>query len=252
MFDLYANIRPAKSYPGLPAIGNADLVIARENTEDLYGGIEFEMDGGAVAMRVITERASRRIAKVAASLALARKKKVTIVHKANVMKKTCGLFAHTVLDELRRFPEIEVDQMYVDAASAALVKKPETFDVIVTTNMFGDILSDLAAQVAGGLGMAASANVGESAAIFEPIHGSAPDITGLNTANPYSMIQSVRMMFDWLAQRRGDKELRSAAEGIDSGVRKALEMGFRTPDIGGKLGTEEVGRKVAAFIGGRA
>ncbi len=252
MFDLYANIRPAKSYPGLPAIGNVDLVIARENTEDLYKGVEFEMDGGAVAIRVITEKASRRIARVAAGLALARRRKVTIVHKANVLKKTCGLFARTALDELKRFPEIEVDQMYVDAASMALVKKPESFDVIVTTNMFGDILSDLAAQVAGGLGMAASANVGESVALFEPIHGSAPDITGLDIANPYSMILSVSMMLDWLGQKNRDRKLLESAQGIEFAVRKALETGWRTPDIGGNLGTEEVGRRVASLIVGRA
>lgn len=252
MFDLYANIRPAKSYLGIGGPGDVDLVIARENTEDLYKGLEFEYEGGAVALRVITDKASRRIAGTAAKLALARRRKVTVVHKANVMKKTCGLFARVVRDELARFPELSVDEMYVDAASASLVRDPGSFDVIVTTNMFGDILSDLAAQVAGGLGMAPSANLGESMAIFEPVHGSAPNLTGLNVANPYGMILSLKMMLEWLGHKNGDEELQQEAKEIEIVTRRVLAAGAKTPDIGGKMSTDEVGCLLANQIRGRA
>jgi 3-isopropylmalate dehydrogenase len=251
LFDLYANIRPAKSYPGVEGLKEIDLVIARENTEDLYKGLEFDFDGGSAALRVITEKASRRIATTAAKLAMARRRKVTVVHKANV-KKTCGLFARVATDELARFPELAVDEMYVDAAAMSLVRDPENFDVIVTTNMFGDILSDLAAQVAGGLGMAPSANLGESMAIFEPVHGSAPNLTGLNVANPYSMVFSVRMMLEWLGLKNGDEELKAAAAGLEQVARKALSSGVKTPDIGGKMGTDQVGRRLADIVRGKA
>jgi 3-isopropylmalate dehydrogenase len=248
MLDLYANIRPAKNYPGLPAIGRIDLVIVRENTEDLYKGLEFEVDGGAIGIRLITEKATRRIAGKAAEFALRRRGKVTIVHKANVMKRTCGLFSKVAKEELSRYPELSVDEMYVDAASMALIRKPERFDVILTSNLFGDILSDEAAQVAGGLGMAASGNLGDSAAIFEPVHGSAPDIAGGGLANPYSMVLSLQMMLEWLAAKKGDKELTKAARDIERATRMALESGAKTPDIGGSCSTAEVGRRLVEII----
>lgn len=250
MFDLFANIRPAKNYPNLPSIGNIDLVIVRENTEDLYKGIEFDLDGTALAVRIITEKASMRIAEVAAKQALSRKKKVTIVHKANVMKKTCGLFLRTAKDELRKYHEIQVNEMYVDAASMALIRNPESFDVIVTTNMFGDILSDEAAQVAGGLGMAASGNIGTSMALFEPVHGSAPDIAGKGIANPYSMVLTTRMMLNWLAERKNDRELAKAAEEIEKACAKALSMNVKTQDLGGKLKTSEVAKQLKDILFG--
>jgi 3-isopropylmalate dehydrogenase len=248
MFDLFANIRPAKNYPNLPSIGNIDLVIVRENTEDLYKGIEFDLDGTALAIRIITEKASRRITAVAARQALSRKKKVTIVHKANVMKKTCGLFSRIAKDELKKYREIQVSEMYVDAASMALIRNPEFFDVIVTTNMFGDILSDEAAQVAGGLGMAASGNIGTSMALFEPVHGSAPDIAGKGIANPYSMVLTTRMMLNWLAERRNDRELAEAAEEIEKACVKALSKNVKTQDLGGRLKTSEVAEQLKDIL----
>lgn len=250
MFDLYANIRPAKSYPGLPAIKDIDVVIVRENTEGLYKGLEFEVDGAAFAIRVITERATRRIAREAARQALSRHKKVTIVHKANVLRKTCGLFVRVAKEELSKY-DVKFDEMYVDAASMALIRDPERFDVILTTNMFGDILSDEAAQVAGGLGMAASGNIGEQMALFEPVHGSAPDIAGKGIANPYSMILSVRMMLSWLAERKNDRKLREASRDIERAVLEGLRSGVKTPDLGGQLTTKEVGECLSNLILGR-
>ncbi|MGQ9780951.1 MAG: isocitrate/isopropylmalate dehydrogenase family protein [Nitrososphaeria archaeon] len=251
MLDLYANIRPAKNYEKHPYFHDIDLIIVRENTEDLYSGIEFEVDGGAVALRIITEKASQRIAEVAAKLALTRRRKVTIVHKANVMKKTCGLFTKKVKEELAKHPELIVNEAYVDAASMALIRNPETFDIIVTTNLFGDILSDEAAQVAGGLGMAASANLGTSMAIFEPVHGSAPDIAGKGIANPYSMILSCKMMFDWLYSRKGDRRLSNASEEIEQACTRALKLNLKTPDLGGTLTTDQVAEKICDLISGR-
>ncbi len=248
MFDLYANIRPAKNYPGLNAIKDIDLIIVRENTEGLYKGFEYEFDGKAIGIRVITERASRRIAREAAKLALQRKKKVTIVHKANVLRKTCGLFRRVARDELSKYPEIEVNEMYVDAASMALIRNPESFDIILTTNMFGDILSDEAAQVAGGLGMAASGNIGEDMALFEPVHGSAPDIAGKGIANPYSMILSLKMMFEWLANRHNDKELLNVSKILESKIVEALKKGIKTPDLGGSYRTIDIGSRLYDLI----
>jgi len=248
MFDLYANIRPAKSYANLPYVKNIDLVIVRENTEDLYVGKEFEVNGGAVALRVITEKASRRIAKIAAELALLRRKKVTIAHKANVMKKTCGLFVRSVKEELAKYPELFVNEVYVDAASMMLIRNPEVFDVIVTTNLFGDILSDEAAQVAGGLGMAASANIGASKALFEPVHGSAPDIAGKGIANPYSMILSCKMMFEWISNKYNDEDLKKAASFIEQVCAEALSNGIKTPDLAGEFTTDQVAERLCGLV----
>ena len=201
MLDLYANIRPAKSYPNMPSLrDDVDLVIVRENTEDLYTGEEFEVEGAAVAMRIISEKASRRIAEYAFTTAKQRniQKKVTCVHKSNVMKKTDGLFSSVCSNVAKNFPDIKLEQMYVDACSMNLIRQPQLFDVIVTTNLFGDILSDESAQVVGGLGMAPAANIGDDFALFEPVHGAAFDIAGKQIANPSSFILSVKMMLDWL------------------------------------------------------
>ncbi len=250
MFDLYANIRPAKNYPGLPAVKDIDIVIVRENTEGLYKGLEYEVDGAAFGIRVITERATRRIAREAARQASTRRKKVTVVHKANVLRRTCGLFARVAKEELSKY-DLEFNEMYVDAASMALIRDPERFDVILTTNMFGDILSDEAAQVAGGLGMAASGNIGDEMALFEPVHGSAPDIAGRGIANPYSMILSMRMMLSWLGERKDDERLREAASDIERTVIRALQTEVKTPDLGGTLKTGEVGQRLSNLILGR-
>ncbi|MEM1610662.1 MAG: isocitrate/isopropylmalate dehydrogenase family protein [Sulfolobales archaeon] len=247
MLDLYANIRPIKSYRGVKSIGQVDLVIVRENTEDLYKGYEFEVGDAVVALRIISERASRRIARVAGELAMNRRRHVTIVHKANVLRKSCGLFLRVAREELSRYNVI-VRDMLVDAASMALIRDPGSFDVILTTNMFGDILSDEAAQVAGSIGLAPSGNIGDGIAIFEPVHGAAPDIAGRGIANPYAMILSAAMMFEWLGRRRSDKRLIDMSKALERAVETAIVRGCRTPDIGGDMKTAEVGGCVADII----
>jgi 3-isopropylmalate dehydrogenase len=246
-FDLYANIRPAKGLPGVRSLApGADLVIVRENTEDLYKGMEFEIDGGAVALRLITRRASERIAERAFRLAESRKKerKVVAVHKSNVLKKSDGVFTTACRKVWRRHQGVNFSEMYVDAAAMNLIRSPESFDVIVTTNLFGDILSDEAAQLVGGLGLAPSANLGDKFALFEPVHGSAPDIANRGIANPIAMLLSVSMMLEWLEESRRDPACGRAASSLRTAVNTALERGIRTPDLGGKNKSAEV----AAFI----
>ncbi|MDC4220052.1 MAG: isocitrate/isopropylmalate dehydrogenase family protein, partial [Candidatus Nitrosopumilus limneticus] len=199
MLDLYANIRPSKSYPHMPALrDDIDMVIVRENTEDLYIGKEFSLGDSAVALRIISEHASKRIAKYAFETARQRNsmKKVTCVHKSNVMRITDGLFAKACNDVSKEYPDIKFEEMYVDACAMNLIRQPQKFDVIVTTNLFGDILSDESSQVVGGLGMAPAANLGDNFALFEPVHGAAFDIAGQNIANPSSFLLSIKMMFD--------------------------------------------------------
>jgi len=247
MLDLYANIRPIKSYRGVNSVGEVDLVIVRENTEDLYKGYEFEVDDAVIALRIISERASRRIARVAGELAINRKRHVTIVHKANVLRKSCGLFLRVAREELSRY-NVTVRDMLVDAASMALIRDPGSFDVILTTNMFGDILSDEAAQVAGSIGLAPSGNIGDGIAIFEPVHGAAPDIAGKGIANPYAMILSAAMMFEWLGRRKSDRKLIDVSKAFERAVEMAIIRGCKTPDIGGNMKTAEVGGCVADII----
>jgi len=249
MLDLYANIRPVKSYPGVKGIGTVDLVIVRENTEDLYKGYEFEVGDAVVALRIISERASRRIARVAGEIALTRRRHVTIVHKANVLRKSCGLFLRVAREELSKYG-VTIRDMLVDAASMALIRDPSSFDVILTTNMFGDILSDEAAQVAGSIGLAPSGNIGDEMAIFEPVHGAAPDIAGRGIANPYAMILSISMMLEWLGRRKRDQRLVEASRAVERAIAEAIVRGCRTPDIGGSMGTSEAGRCVASIIEG--
>lgn len=251
MLNLYANIRPAKSYPYMPALkDNIDLVIVRENTEDLYTGQEFEVEGAAVAFRIISENASRKIAKHAFETALHRdgQKKVTCVHKSNVMRKTDGLFARTCLSVADDYPQIEFDQMYVDACAMNLIRRPESFDVIVTTNLFGDILSDEAAEVVGGLGMAPAANIGDDFALFEPVHGAAFDIAGKGIANPSSFILSAKMMLDWLGKKYSDVKCLNAASKLESAVYDVVKKGIKTRDIGGDRTTMEFTKEVASLI----
>jgi len=242
MLDLYANIRPAKSYPNMQALKeNIDLVIVRENTEDLYVGNEFVIDNVAVAMRIISEDASRRIAKHAFRTAEQRnqKNKVTCVHKSNVMRKTDALFAKACETISKDYPSIKFEQMYVDACAMNLIRQPESFDVIVTTNLYGDILSDESAQVIGGLGMAPAANIGENFALFEPVHGAAFDIAGKKIANPSSFILSAKMMFEWLGMKNNDQKSLDVAKKIESAVYGVVEKGIKTRDIGGDKSTME-------------
>lgn len=251
ILDLYANIRPAKSYPNMNALRDGiDLVIVRENTEDLYMGKEFEIDDVAVAMRIISENASKRIARHAFKMAEQRnqKRKVTCVHKSNVMRKTDALFSKSCENVAKDFPSIEFEQMYVDACAMNLIRQPESFDVIVTTNLFGDILSDESAQVIGGLGMAPAANIGEKFALFEPVHGAAFDIAGQKIANPSSFILSAKMMFEWLAMENNDKKSLEVAEKIESGVYGVVQKGIKTRDIGGDKSTMEFTQHVISNL----
>jgi 3-isopropylmalate dehydrogenase len=249
MFDLYANVRPAKSYPNIAGLSqNVDLVTVRENTEDLYLGWEFEADENTVvALRITSEKASRRIAEYAFKTALARndKKKVVAVHKANVMRKGDGLFASTCRDVARKYPDIHYSELYVDACSMNLIRNPEDFDVIVTTNLFGDIISDEAAQVVGGLGMGPAANIGEHFALFEPVHGAAFDIAGKNSANPSSILLSAKMMLEWLAARHDDSSAAAEGKRIEDAIISVLRENRKTKDIGGSLSTSEFTRAVA-------
>jgi len=206
-FDLYANLRPALGV-------GIDLLVVRENTEGLYSGRERLEDGGATAIaeRVITARASERIARIACEQARRRRGRLTVVHKANVLKETCGLFRRAALEVAAGYPDLAVDELLVDAAAMWLARDPGRFDVIVTTNLFGDILSDLAAGMAGGLGLAASANVGDGRlALFEPVHGSAPDIAGQGTADPRAAILSAALLLDHLGYAAEGERLRRAA-----------------------------------------
>jgi 3-isopropylmalate dehydrogenase len=251
LLDLYANIRPAKSYPNMPALkGNIDLVIVRENTEDLYTGQEFEIANAAVAFRIISEAASERIAKYAFETAAQRngKKKVTCVHKSNVMRKTDGLFSRVCSGVAKNYPKIKFEQMYVDACAMNLIRRPEEFDVIVTTNLFGDILSDEAAEVVGGLGMAPAANIGNSFALFEPVHGAAFDIAGKGIANPSSFILSAKMMLEWLGSKNNDKKCFEVANRLEGAVYGVVKKGAKTRDIGGSMTTKEFTKEIVSLL----
>ncbi len=239
----YANVRPARAIKGVKCLyPNLDIVIVRENTECLYLGIEFEVDGVAEAVRIISRRASERIARFAFELAKREgRKKVAALHKANVMKRTCGMFRDACRAVASEYPDITFEEYYIDAACMYLVMDPYRFDVIVTTNMFGDIVSDLAAGLVGGLGLAPSANIGERWAIFEPVHGAAFDIAGKGIANPTAMILTACMMlrhFGYLEE----------AKRIERAVEETIASGKCTPDLGGKLGTMEFAKEVAGRL----
>ncbi len=247
MLDLYANIRPAKSYPHMPALrDDIDMVIVRENTEDLYTGKEFSLGDSAVALRIISENASKRIAKYAFESAKQRnsKKKVTCVHKSNVMRVTDGLFAKACTEISKDYPDIEFEQMYVDACAMNLIRQPQEFDVVVTTNLFGDILSDESSQVVGGLGMAPAANIGDSFALFEPVHGAAFDIAGQNIANPSSFLLSIKMMLDWLGAKHNDSKCFEVGQKLESTIFDLVKTGVKTKDIGGDKTTSEFTKQI--------
>ncbi len=229
--DLYANIRPFQSQ-------DLDFIIVRENTEGLYSGVEEVGEEESRTTRVITRRGSERIADAACDLA-AKRRQLTIIHKSNVLKSD-WLFLQTCREVAERRGVLYED-MLVDAAAYNLVRNPQRFDVLVTTNLFGDILSDEAAGVIGSLGLCASANLGESRALFEPIHGSAPDIAGKGIANPVGAIRSAAMMMRWL----GEPE---AASRIEEAVKRALAAGARTPDLGGRCSTSEVTGAVTGYL----
>lgn len=234
--DLYANIRPIKSYPGVNSLyQDLDLVIIRENTEGLYSGKEEQTKEGATALRVITTQASCRISRFAFEYArLNQRNKVTAVHKANVLKKTDGIFRDAFYSISDNYRDIMAEDRYVDAMAMFLVTKPHEFNVIVTTNLFGDILSDEGAGLVGGLGLAPSANIGEKKGLFEPVHGSGPDIAGKGISNPSAMILSAVMMLKYL------KEYVEAAK-LEDALKEVLKEGVMiTPDMGGTAKTREM------------
>ena len=243
LYDLYANVRPARSYPNIPNLSpSVDLVIIRENTEDVYLGWEFDADENTVeALRITSEKASRRVAEYGFKGAMLRnkKKRVVIVHKANVLPKGDGLFARTCKSVAQKYPEITYSESYVDTCAMNLIRNPEEFDVILTTNLYGDILSDEAAQVVGGLGLGPAANIGESFALFEPVHGAAFDIAGKDIANPSSILLSIKMMLEWLADKYDDREAFKQGQRIEAAMIGLLRKNRKTKDIGGKLTTTE-------------
>jgi isocitrate/isopropylmalate dehydrogenase len=256
--DLFANIRPAKSRMGVGLTGKpVDLVIFRECTEGFYADRNMFMGIGefmptedvAIAVRKVTARQCRRIAEVSFEWARRRRKKVTAVHKANVLHISDGLFLREVRAVAKNYPDVELDEKIVDAMAALLVRDPSRFDCIVTGNMFGDILSDEASELSGGLGLAGSTMTGDSACCAQAQHGSAPDIAGQDKANPTSLILSAAMLLEWLAGRHQRPEFARAAVAIEAAIDAALQHPeTRTPDLQGKLGTRAFGAEIAQRI----
>jgi homoisocitrate dehydrogenase len=242
--DLYANLRPTRSIPHSSSRANIDMVIVRENTEGLYSGIERVEDDGerAITERVITRKGSERIIRKAFDLARQTgRKSVHVVHKANVLRQTCGLFRTVALEIAKEYPDIIMNEMLVDTCAMELVRAPEQFEIIVTTNLFGDILSDEACMFVGGLGIASSGNIGADAAVFEPVHGSAPPLVGTGKANPIAMLLATAMMLDHIGENNHAVKLRSAIEAC-------IANNETTPDLGGTLTTNQVTEKVIARL----
>ncbi|MBV6307328.1 isocitrate/isopropylmalate dehydrogenase family protein [Candidimonas humi] len=257
--DLYANIRPARTYKGMPArLGEFDLVVVRENTEGFYADRNIESGSSemlitpdvAISLRRITRQCCERIARSAFELAMMRKRHVTIVHKANVLKIADGMFIDICHEVGKEFPEVSIDEIIVDAMMAHVVRAPQRFDVIVTTNMFGDILSDLTAELSGSLGLGGSLNAGSRYAMAQAAHGSAPDIAGQDIANPFSLVLSAAMLLGWHGQRVGDSRFLEAGKAISEGVAQAIEAGEATRDVCGRLGTRATGLELARRVAG--
>lgn len=256
--DLFANVRPSRTYEGVHApVGEFDLVVMRENTEGFYA--DRNMAGGkgeilvtedvAIALRRITRFCCERIAHEGFKLARKRRKRVTLVHKANVLKISDGMF----LDVCRaigreHYPEVEIDEIIIDAMMAHTVRHPSRFDVIVTTNMYGDIVSELASELAGSIGLAGSLNAGAEYAMAQASHGSAPDIAGQNVANPASLILSTALLLDWLGDRHGEPRLAEAGQAIQDAIAIAVRDKAVTRDLGGTLGTDAAGKAIAALV----
>lgn len=239
--DLYANLRPSLSHPVEGTIEGVDMLMVRENTEGLYVEQERRYGDTAIADAVVTKRASERIARVALQQARRRRKKLAVVHKANVLPLTSGLFLETVMEVAKEYPDVHTYDIIVDAAAMKLVREPHSFDVLVATNLFGDILSDLMAGLTGGLGIAPSANVGEKYAIFEPVHGSAPDIAGKGVANPTATFLTVAMLLDHLGES-------ALARKVEVAVGTVLGNGPRTADLGGSATTVQFTDAVIAAL----
>jgi 3-isopropylmalate dehydrogenase len=255
--DLFANLRPARTYPGLRnRFGAFDLVVVRENTEGFYADRNMEQGNSellvtpdvVVSLRRITRHCCERIAQAACKLAINRRKHLTIVHKANVLKIGDGMFLEICREVARGYPGLVVDDILVDAMMAHVVRRPENFDVIVTTNMFGDILSDLTAELSGSLGLGGSLNLGADYAMAQAAHGSAPDIAGHDVANPISLILSAALLLAWHGERRGDARYESAARAIENAVAVAMQSGRATKDVGGDLGTAATGQAIVEIL----
>ena len=248
--DLFANIRPAKTYPGIPTLTGAfDLIVVRENTEGFYADRNVESGNSeilvtpdvAISLRRITRSCCERIARSAFELAMQRQRHLTLVHKHNVLQVTDGIFLDACHAVAKEFPEVKVDDVIVDAMMAHVVRAPERFDVIVTTNMFGDILSDLTAELSGSLGLGGSLNAGLHHAMGQAAHGSAPDIAGQDIANPFSQVVSAAMLLAWHANRSGNAAYLQASQAIDAAMQACIAQGQVTRDIGGNLGTRATG-----------
>jgi isocitrate dehydrogenase (NAD+) len=243
--DLYANLRPVKNMPGVKShFQDVDLILVRENTEDLYSGLEHEVVPGVVeSLKIITERASTRIAKFAFEYAKHHsRKKIHAIHKANIMKLSDGLFLRSVRAVAAQFPQIEYKELIVDNACMQMVMDPQQFGMLLLPNLYGDVMSDLAAGLVGGLGVVPSANIGDECAMFEAVHGTAPDIAGKGFANPTALLMSGILMLDHLGER-------TAAERIQNALEKVYrEARHTTRDVGGKAGTEEFADAVIAAL----
>ena len=259
LFDLFANVKPVKSYENIPSVHkNVDIVFLREVTEgmqswdtNISGSGEFRPnDEISVGSRIITRKGSRRIAMEAFNIARTRERKqVTAVHKEAVYRLTCGMFAEECRKVASEFPDVEFNEIHIDTIAAHLVMDPAQFDVVVTTNQFGDILTDLGAGLVGGLGLAPGLCVGELQAMAQATHGSAPDISGQNIANPYAMIMSGKMLFAWLGQKHQEGGASKAANLVDAAMAKVIsEAKFVTPDLGGKASTQEMGDAISEAI----
>ncbi len=234
--DLYANLRPVKNLPGVKSrVDDVDIVIVRENTEDLYSGLEHEVVPGVVeSLKIITEKASTRIAQFAFDYAKRNgRKKIHAIHKANIMKLSDGLFLRSIRAVAEKHPEIEYKELIVDNACMQLVINPDQFDMLLLPNLYGDIVSDLGAGLVGGLGVVPGANIGDESAMFEAVHGTAPDIAGKGFANPTALLLSAILMLDYLGERSAARRIESA---LDKVYREAKHL---TRDLGGKAGTDE-------------
>ncbi|MDB5317925.1 MAG: isocitrate/isopropylmalate dehydrogenase family protein [Rhodospirillales bacterium] len=255
--DLFANIRPSRTYAGLPGkVGEFDLVVVRENTEGFYADRNMEAGNGeilvtpdvAISLRRITRVCCLRIARAACELAMQRSRRVTIVHKANVLKVCDGMFVDACREVAADYPEITVDAVLVDAMMAYVVRDPRRFDVVVTTNMFGDILSDLTAELSGSLGLGGSLNAGAEHAMAQAAHGSAPDIAGQDVANPSSLILSTALLLGWYGRRTGKDDFVAAGEALDRAIEAGISAGEATRDVGGRLGTRVTAEALAKRI----
>jgi isocitrate dehydrogenase (NAD+) len=243
--NLYANLRPVRNLPGVASRwADVDLIIVRENTEDLYSGLEHVIVPGVVeSLKIITADASTRIAEFAFQFAQReQRKKVTAVHKANIMKLGDGLFLDSVRGVAARFPEVVYEERIVDAACMHLVMRPEQFDVLVLPNLYGDIVSDLCAGLVGGLGVVPGANLGAEAAVFEAVHGSAPDIAGQDRANPTALLLSAVMMLRHIGESKAASRVMTALEGVLTAGR------IRTPDMGGTASTTAFARAISEAL----